>query len=283
MFAVAGLFSHIAGRTALLGSAAHIGVSRAASFRVAAPVITVTFGVFFLNESVSWPMVAGLAVMSAGLLLLTVESRETHGLRSISGSRQEAGDDVRMHAALASESSRGFVPNPESDTDRFNNAHRAASSGANVVGSKGTVSVRTGLLVGFVAAAAFGSGDVLRKGGMSALPDAWIASFATSAGSVVVVTAAAGLGGRLEEAVSPPTAGRRHLVFSGVLSTAALFSFFQSLHYIPVSVATPVNGTQGLFAALFGWLLNNSVEHVRGRLVIASAIVVVGLALFVSG
>lgn len=51
LFAVAGLFSHIAGRTALLGSAAHIGVSRAASFRVAAPVITVTFGLEVWNRA----------------------------------------------------------------------------------------------------------------------------------------------------------------------------------------------------------------------------------------
>lgn len=118
---------------------------------------------------------------------------------------------------------------------------------------------------------------------MNVLPDAWAASFVTSVAAMIVLTVVAVIQGRLRRAIIPPSGALRDLFLSGVLSSAALGFFFQSMNYIPVSVATPVNGTQALFAALFGWLLNDSVEHVRGKLVGASIIVLAGVALVVVG
>jgi drug/metabolite transporter (DMT)-like permease len=79
LFAAAGVFTSVLGRGTMFASIARIGASRASSFRVTSPVVTVAMAYVLLGERMSALALLGTAVVLAGVWLLTYETRGSGG------------------------------------------------------------------------------------------------------------------------------------------------------------------------------------------------------------
>jgi drug/metabolite transporter (DMT)-like permease len=84
-FALAGLFTVLLGRSALFASIERIGASRAASYRVTSPIVTVTLAYLLLGERLSPGSLLGAAVVILGLWLLTSETSSRGTARPMEG------------------------------------------------------------------------------------------------------------------------------------------------------------------------------------------------------
>lgn len=167
------------------------------------------------------------------------------------------------------------------DVSRIGGATTRAETAAASEGGDGGAA-RLGVLYGALAALVYGFGDVARKQGISIEPFA-IAGAAVSSWIGLALYAAVGMKtGRWREVVRPGAA-LPYVVASGVFTSAAVFFFLGGMRTIPVSLATPINGTQALFAIAFGWILNRRAERITVGLVAGSLLAVVGLGIVMRG
>ena len=74
-FVAAGLMTTLMGRITQYASTRLIGPSRAATFKVASPIITVILSIAFLHETINFGMFWGIALVLFGLWLLSMESQ----------------------------------------------------------------------------------------------------------------------------------------------------------------------------------------------------------------
>lgn len=84
-FALAGVLTSLLGRSALVASIERIGASRAASYRVTSPLVTVTMAYLWLGERLNPSALIGAGVVMAGLWLLTRETRSRHAAQTAGG------------------------------------------------------------------------------------------------------------------------------------------------------------------------------------------------------
>lgn len=222
VYAAAGLFSFVGGRTLLFMGVRAMGAGRASVFRVASPLVTVFLAVALFSEVITWKTALGIALILAGLLATTM-------------------DPGRRGA--------------ETDSSPWR-----------------------GLGLGILIACSFGVADVLRKLGVVLYDDPIVA---TAVGAVMALTVFAAytlIKGNVREVVRQDRSVVPFLVLSGLASGVAVLTFFVSLRTVPVSIATPLVGTQSMFAILFSHLLDRGGEAITWRLWAACAVVIAGAA-----
>lgn len=249
-FVLAGLLIDFAGRSSQYASSARLGASRAAAFRVVAPLFAVVLGIVVLHERLRFITAVGVAAMLVGIAIVTRDASRL----GRSSQPETASDDV----AASDES-----------TVKRGKSHSAQA-------------VRLGLIYGVMAALFYGIGDVARKQGVSMEAFTLVGAAASSWTGLTLYAVTGIKGGRWRELLRPGPA-LPYVVGAGCFTSAAVFLFLGSMSYIPVSVATPINGTQALFVIAFGWLLNRRTERITPQLLVGSALAVAGLALVVGG
>lgn len=105
LFAAAGVFTSVLGRGTMFASIARIGASRASSYRVTSPVITVAMAYALLGERMSAQALVGTGVVLAGVWLLTNETRAREREGAVAGG---AGGVVMTGILLALASAASF-------------------------------------------------------------------------------------------------------------------------------------------------------------------------------
>ncbi len=146
------------------------------------------------------------------------------------------------------------------------------------------VAVPTKGYVWAVAAAVFfGSAFVFRKWGLERFPGSVIGAFIGAAAAFAVVTVVDARGGKL---VTTVKANFRPIVWwymaAGIFTTLALLSQFNAFRYLPAWVVGILQGTQGLFTLLLGWIFLRQEERIDRTLVgsillVMSGVVLIGL------
>jgi uncharacterized membrane protein len=105
-FALAGLLTTCIGRTTVWASMQYIGASRATSYRMTSPIVTVILAYFLLNERMSVEALLGGVVIIVGLWLLTNETSGSEKTRPLKGQTQK-GLLIGVSLGLASSASFG--------------------------------------------------------------------------------------------------------------------------------------------------------------------------------
>lgn len=221
VYAAAGLFSFVGGRTLLFMGVRTMGAGRASVFRVASPLVTVFLAVALFSEVITWKTALGIGLIMGGLLAITMDP-----------GRPGAGADSPWR----------------------------------------------GLGLGILIACSFGVADVLRKLGVVLHDDPIVATAVGAIMALAVFAAYTLMKGNVGEVIRQDRSAVPFLLLSGLASGVAVLTFFVSLRTVPVSIATPLVGTQSMFAILFSHLLDRGGEAITWRLWAAGVVVIAGAA-----
>lgn len=138
----------------------------------------------------------------------------------------------------------------------------------------------TGYLWAVAAPILFGTSFVFRKWGLENFPGPVLGAFIGAAAALVVVSGMQLKAGKLAKVV--PTNLRSiswWFVGAGVFTTLALLSQFTAFEFLPAWVVGILQGTQGLWTLLLGWLFLRREERIDRTLVGAILLVMVGVIL----
>jgi drug/metabolite transporter (DMT)-like permease len=137
-----------------------------------------------------------------------------------------------------------------------------------------------GYLWAIAAPVFFGSAFVVRKWGLELFPGAVIGAFIGAVAAFVVVTALDLRGGKLVTTVKAnfkPFAW--WYLAAGIFTTLALLSQFNAFDYLPAWVVGILQGTQGMFTLLLGWIFLRQEERIDRTLIGSILLVMVGVVL----
>jgi drug/metabolite transporter (DMT)-like permease len=126
----------------------------------------------------------------------------------------------------------------------------------------------------------FGSAFVFRKWGLERFPGSVIGAFIGAAAAWIVVSVVDARGGKLVTTVKAnfkPVAW--WYMAAGIFTTLALLSQFNAFDYLPAWVVGILQGTQGMFTLLLGWVFLRQEEHIDRTLVGSILLVMVGVVL----
>lgn len=251
LFFLGGVMTTGLGRLTALASVRHIGASRAATYKVAAPVFTVTGAYALLGERLSPVQLAAAGAVLAGLWLLTVESRRAHGGAAGTGPREAAAAGEAPQAPRALGSGQGGLP--------------------------------AGVVYGLLSALFFGLGYVVRKQGLVYVPSA-ILGAAVGAAAGMMINGALGWW-RLGFRAMVDTGLRgvpRWYVAAGIAMSAGIVTQFAALDYLGASVASIIGSTEPMWTMLLSRGLFPGQETVTAKVIAAALIIAGGVAVLVA-
>lgn len=126
----------------------------------------------------------------------------------------------------------------------------------------------------------FGLAFVARKWGLALFPGAVIGAFIGAAAAFALIAAGDARTGMLTDRV------RQNLVdvpmwylAAGVFTTLALLSQFTAFSFLPAWVVGILQGTQGIWTLMLGWLFLRQEEHIDRALVGSVVLVLLGVVL----
>ncbi len=139
---------------------------------------------------------------------------------------------------------------------------------------------RSGYLWAAAAPTFFGLAFVVRKWGIEHFPSPVAGAFIGACAALVVTSALDAGVGRLGSTLRT-NLGRVSWWYlgAGVFTTLALLSQFTAYGYLPAWVVGILQGTQGIWTLLFGWIFLRQEEHIDRTLVATIAVVAIGVAL----
>lgn len=267
-FATAGVMTAVFGRAALYSAIRRIGPSRSTAIKNAAPLFSVCGGLFLLGEHLSRWAALGIAIALAGYFIFIVEGL----LPAPAFVRTPAGAVV----ALARRVSMRALSEKQSAELR--------SSGASVLtmepvrsDSHGRAWVALGYIFCFGAAIFYGSGAVVRKVGITDMPDPYFAALISALSGLIVYVLYLRLRGNLSVSLSALRT-QRHPYFwiAGAISTVGQLSAYLAVAHAPVSYVSIVASSDTILTPLLAtfWLARK--DAVNAPLVVAAALVFIG-------
>ncbi len=139
---------------------------------------------------------------------------------------------------------------------------------------------RSGYLWAAAAPTFFGLAFVVRKWGIEQFPSPVVGAFIGAVAALGVTSAIDAGGGRLRETLRT-NLGRISWWYlaAGVFTTLALLSQFTAFEYLPAWVVGILQGTQGIWTLLLGWIFLRQEEHIDRTLVTTIAVVAIGVTL----
>jgi len=138
-----------------------------------------------------------------------------------------------------------------------------------------------GLAFAFGAALAYGSSNVMVRQGLGEQAPPLV-SCAISMCSGVSILGIIGLHG-LRDALNQSRRSVGIFMLAGILAGLAIISSFFALSLAPVVIVSPLQSTSPLFTLLWSRLFLGNLEKLTMRLVLGTALVVVGVALIALG
>jgi drug/metabolite transporter (DMT)-like permease len=139
---------------------------------------------------------------------------------------------------------------------------------------------RKGVATALLAGAALGTGNVFRKMGVlhygSPLVGVSIGSFAALIYMLILLARR----GKLDEAlVSLPQMFQGGYLWTGALTSLALYATFSALLFSPVSIVNSIKAAEPLFTIIGSYLLLRSGEAITPRLIYLTLLVIAGVIL----
>jgi drug/metabolite transporter (DMT)-like permease len=126
----------------------------------------------------------------------------------------------------------------------------------------------------------FGFAFAVRKWSLILFPSTVIGAFIGSTAALIAVTVTQSrtdsLGSLLDRNLRPPPPW---YLAAGVATSVALLSQFTAFSYLPAWVVGILQGTQGIWTLVFGWLFLREDERIDARLVGAIVLVAAGVIL----
>jgi len=127
-----------------------------------------------------------------------------------------------------------------------------------------TAQLMKGIALGLSAAMIMGTGGVLRKAGVNAIPDTILAvSIGSFAALFACVTVLLIKGKGMEILLAVKNIDFNYMM-SGVFASAALYTMVYSLRLIPVAITNSIIATEPLFTILFVWLMKEGKREKMG-------------------
>lgn len=137
-----------------------------------------------------------------------------------------------------------------------------------------------GYLWALAAPTFFGLAFVVRKWGLARFPSAVIGAFIGAVAAFLLISAFDARAGKMSDRLrSNFTTVSWWYVGAGVFTTLALLSQFTAFGYLPAWVVGILQGTQGLWTLILGWLFLRHEEQIDRRLVGVVVLVMVGVTL----
>ncbi len=139
---------------------------------------------------------------------------------------------------------------------------------------------RRGFAFAAAAPIAFGLGFVVKKWGLLRFDDAVLGALIGSIAALTVVVSIETVGGRLGRRI----ADNLHdipwwFVAAGVAMSGALLTQFAAFSYLDAWLVGVLQGTQGIFALILGWIFIREEERIDGWIVAAVLLVLTGVIL----
>lgn len=266
-FVASGIAATFLGRLTLFGGIRHIGAARAVAIKSATPLVTVILALAFLGERLRLVDGAGVALILIGLFALIVEA-----LRSPPQALGGAADPDPIETAFESE---GLA-----DAGLWDRTRGFAERAVAIITAPSRRRVVLGVTLGLLAALSFGSGHVLRKLGMDAMPDAILGSFIGSTTALVSYLATETVRGDLGPVLRSAVTSRRPWFWAaGVAGTIGQLCFFAALAFAPVSHVSVVAGSETVLTVFLAALLAGRLEAITSRVVVPAVLVFAGAAL----
>lgn len=246
LFLIAGLLTTFSGRSLHYAAIRHLGPSRAISFRMSSPIITVCLAFVFIGERFSLLQCVGTCAIIGGVWILSKETLRQEGLHV-----------VQDHAPV--------------------NTGRAVASNN---------SLFIGILLALAAALSFGSGNFIRKVAILEVPSPFwgMAIGTTTAWAAMVVQA--GIKGDLRtlcrnnfNTQTPPWL----FILTGGLNTVGQMFIYISILYTAVSTAQVLAASEVLGTFVFSRLFLGGEEPLGWKVIVCGLVICLGVVLMIIG
>jgi drug/metabolite transporter (DMT)-like permease len=263
-FIAAGLASTFFGRLTLFAAIRRAGAVRAAAVKNATPLVALFIALTLLGERLTVPAALGILLVLLGVGLVVRESlarASTHDLRA---DRHIPVREGLESEALADGGSAEEPYDPAAALDRPPaGARRTALIGLGLAG---------------LAALTFGTGHVLRKVGMDALPDAAVGAAIGSWAALTGYVVSAGLRGRLSTLRTSISGRKPWFWMAGLGGGLGQIAFFAALSYAPVAHVSVVAASETILTVAIAGLVAHRTEHISRHLVLPATLVCAGVA-----
>lgn len=253
-FILAGALGTLLGRGTSLRAIRRIGTARSNAFQISNPLFTAMVGWFVLDERVRPVQGLGGAMIVGGLALV---------IRSRAASESLVTATEPMPRTPRSDGKRGlsFIRGVFTESPR-----------------------RVGLLYAVISPVFFGLGFVARKWGILHFESPVAGAFLGTLTSLTVVVTGALLGRRLRSLIDE---NFRYVpwwfVATGMLTGTALILQFNAFVSLQAWMVSLLQGTQGLWTLLWGFLFLREDERISGGLVLAVLLIMAGVAVMSLG
>jgi uncharacterized membrane protein len=135
---------------------------------------------------------------------------------------------------------------------------------------------KTDLIIPILAALGYASANMVRKMGLSIVPNAGFGAVIGAATSIIVYPLYLASIGRLEE-FNPRTSGIKFFVGGGVIISVAMISMYTAFQSGSIAVVTGLIGTAPLFGLVLSALLLKDTERITRRVVVGCIIIFLGV------
>jgi drug/metabolite transporter (DMT)-like permease len=233
LFFFGGVFNSFVGRGLLFACVAILGAARGGLMKAIVPIFALLGGVFILGERLEISSWIGIAVVLAGLFLMSIDSARKSG--SLPEALQQKKQAVKA----------------DDETEQSRNKARLRL-------------LAKGIAVGIASAFFLGTGNVCRKAGITQIPDTVLAVSLCSlfALAVCVITLLVQKKGR--DMISSVMHMEFNYVLSGIFANGALYALFAAMRHIPISIANSISATEPLFTLFFLWLFRQGKKEALG-------------------
>ncbi|MDQ1621139.1 MAG: hypothetical protein QOE19_3708 [Actinomycetota bacterium] len=254
-FATSGVLASFLGRGCFFAGIARIGPPRSAAIKNTSPVFSIAVAVLVLGEDVSLLGGLAIAIVICALALMVVEAwRDSHARHSVDGI---LATDASLDGILVAE------PSSPSEGRR--------GSGA---------PLGVGVALSAAAAVFFGTGQVVRKTGLSYLPEAVLGALIAALTSLVVHACSLSVRGRFRESMKESLQRlNMPLLGAGLSSTVGMLAFFGAIRYLPVAYVATIAATEAIFTIALTRILLGRHEAVPLLAGLACCMVFAGAAL----
>jgi drug/metabolite transporter (DMT)-like permease len=140
---------------------------------------------------------------------------------------------------------------------------------------------RRDLVLPLLAALGFALRDIISRRGLMSYPEPMVAAAGATLASVVLMWTLTGTGLVRIRATRP--AGLGFLALSSACESLAYLTMWRAMATAPVSVVSPLVHAQPLFTILLAMIFLRDVERLTWRVVVASLLVVAGVAFVLRG
>ncbi len=265
-FLAAGLIGQVIGRSFLYACIDQIGPSLATAYKTAVPLLTAIFAWLIFHERLAGATVLGIAAVVVGILFIALYQPKR------SSAHASSAGDAEAESAVSREIEPVITHTENSSNQTAGRRGPAAAL---------TSRLPAGLALGLGAVIFYSASDLLRKGGMDALPSPTVGTWVGNVLTLAVFSAQFGLQRRLVHLIRWNLEALRPLLTASILVTVAYILFLIGIETSGVAITSALAAVEPLAALAVGKAFYRDQEPIQSRQIPGVLFVVAGVALIV--